>query len=120
MRILLALCALLLAGGLAACGKKGPPAVPGPAGQVVYPRQYPAPEARPAEWGEAVAAPAPSSAAAPSNVSGTGISGIAVPGSAPQIPGASGAGSQNAPGQGGPSRTAPGQSAPELTMPGQQ
>ena len=36
-----ALLALALAALLTACGKKGPPDPPGPAGQVTYPRQYP-------------------------------------------------------------------------------
>ena len=34
--------ALALAIALAACGKKGPPSPPGPADQVIYPKQYPA------------------------------------------------------------------------------
>lgn len=36
--------ALLLGGvllGLAACGKKGPPAPPGPADKITWPRSYP-------------------------------------------------------------------------------
>jgi hypothetical protein len=35
--------ALLLALALAACGKRGDPAPPGPAEAVTYPRTYPAP-----------------------------------------------------------------------------
>ncbi len=43
MRMLLALMALLLlATGLAACGKKASPTPPGPPDQVTYPRTYPA------------------------------------------------------------------------------
>ena len=33
--------ALVLAAGLAGCGKKGSPEPPGPPGQVTYPRSYP-------------------------------------------------------------------------------
>ncbi|WP_342628689.1 hypothetical protein AAC691_01270 [Nguyenibacter vanlangensis] len=33
-----------LAGGLAACGKKGGPSAPGPASHITYPRTYPAPD----------------------------------------------------------------------------
>lgn len=33
-----------LAGGLAACGKKGAPSAPGPASHITYPRTYPAPD----------------------------------------------------------------------------
>jgi predicted small lipoprotein YifL len=40
MRAALALLALL---ALAACGKRGHPAVPGPAGEITYPKTYPAP-----------------------------------------------------------------------------
>ena len=42
MKTILTLLALLmLAGTLAACGKKGPPVAPGPADQIVFPKQYP-------------------------------------------------------------------------------
>ncbi len=34
--------ALVLAAGLAGCGKRGSPEAPGPPGQVTYPRTYPA------------------------------------------------------------------------------
>ncbi len=33
--------ALLLALGLAGCGKKGGPSAPGPASEIIYPRTYP-------------------------------------------------------------------------------
>ena len=36
-----ALALLLLCGGLAACGKKGPPDPPGPPDKITYPRMYP-------------------------------------------------------------------------------
>ncbi len=35
------LAALLLAGGLAGCGKKGGPSAPGPTSEIIYPRTYP-------------------------------------------------------------------------------
>ncbi len=38
MRIAVALLALTL---LASCGKKGGPAAPGPANEIIYPRSYP-------------------------------------------------------------------------------
>ena len=41
MRFLVMLPVLLM---VAACGRVGPIAAPGPAGQVTHPRQYPAPE----------------------------------------------------------------------------
>lgn len=41
MRPLLLAFALTFA--LAGCGKKGPPSAPGPAEQIIYPKQYPAP-----------------------------------------------------------------------------
>ncbi|ACI53106.1 conserved hypothetical protein [Gluconacetobacter diazotrophicus PA1 5] len=34
----------VLAGSLAACGKKGAPEAPGPASKMTYPRTYPAPD----------------------------------------------------------------------------
>ena len=37
-----ALLALAVACALAGCGKKGPPSAPGPAQDIVYPKQYPA------------------------------------------------------------------------------
>lgn len=33
--------ALVLAFGLAACGKKGPPSPPGPPDKIIYPKAYP-------------------------------------------------------------------------------
>ncbi len=39
MRVLLAVA--LLAGLLAACGKKGPPDPPGPPDKIIWPRAYP-------------------------------------------------------------------------------
>jgi predicted small lipoprotein YifL len=33
-----------LAGGLAACGKKGAPSAPGPSSRMTYPRTYPPPD----------------------------------------------------------------------------
>ncbi len=41
MRFLMVLPVLLM---VAACGRVGPIQAPGPAGQVTYPRQYPAPD----------------------------------------------------------------------------
>lgn len=38
-RLLLVYMAIAL--GLSACGKKGAPEAPGPAGQITYPRSYP-------------------------------------------------------------------------------
>ncbi|MBS0641645.1 MAG: hypothetical protein JSS43_17420 [Proteobacteria bacterium] len=45
MRALLvpALALVLAAGGLAGCGKKGPPDPPGPPEKVFWPRTYPSP-----------------------------------------------------------------------------
>ena len=39
MRVAIALLAMAL---LAGCGKRGAPAAPGPADQIIYPRTYPA------------------------------------------------------------------------------
>jgi len=33
---------IVLACTLAGCGKKGPPSAPGPAQDIIYPKQYPA------------------------------------------------------------------------------
>jgi hypothetical protein len=33
-------------GLLVACGKKGPPDAPGPPDRIIYPKTYPAPDAR--------------------------------------------------------------------------
>jgi predicted small lipoprotein YifL len=45
LRRLMALLALVgLNLPLAACGKKGSPHAPGPAGEIIYPRTYPAPD----------------------------------------------------------------------------
>lgn len=41
------LCALALLALLAACGRAGPPRVPGPPDQVTYPGFYPKPEPPP-------------------------------------------------------------------------
>ncbi len=41
MRPLLLVIALTFV--LVGCGKKGPPSPPGPAEQIIYPKQYPAP-----------------------------------------------------------------------------
>ncbi len=38
IRVLLA---VMLVSMLAACGKKGSPSAPGPADQIIYPKQYP-------------------------------------------------------------------------------
>jgi len=39
--LLMLIAALTLASPLVACGKKGPPDPPGPAGEITYPRSYP-------------------------------------------------------------------------------
>lgn len=42
-RMALGLFSLLAVGVLAGCGKKGAPSAPGPASEIAFPRQYPAP-----------------------------------------------------------------------------
>jgi len=41
MRAVLILALLATALGLAACGKRGAPSPPGPAGQITWPKDYP-------------------------------------------------------------------------------
>jgi predicted small lipoprotein YifL len=50
-RLLAALLALAALGSLAACGRAGPPRVPGPKEQVIFPRAYPqyAPQPQPGQ-----------------------------------------------------------------------
>jgi len=55
MRSVTAILALTL---LAACGRVGPPRPPGPAEQITFPRQYPAPDRIPAATAPATANPA--------------------------------------------------------------